>query len=145
MVDSDSSRPASRRAISEANDPEAQERPWIPRLRSDPASFHPLPRSLKEFRKQEGEEKREQRLRELWTRLPKRPLEDVDDEAIAKNNPVTHDGELTVESATKLEKMYEDELYGLCKAPPHTLRDQGVCWPAFKKYAEAKEAGMYTC
>ena len=146
MATSDTSRPPSRRAIFEASHSGAQERPWIPRLRSDPPPFHPLPRNLVEFREQEGREDRERRLRKLWTRLPKRPLtEDVDDEAIAKAYPVTHDGQLTVESAKELDKMYEDELLGRCREHTHSLRNRGVSWEEFRKYAEAKEAGMSSC
>lgn len=144
MATSDSSRPPSRRAIFEASDSGAQERPWLPRLRSDPPPFHPLARSLVDFRRQEGQEERERRLRKLWTRLPKRPPEeDVDDEAIAKAYPVTHDGELTKESAKQLVKMYEDELFGRCREHTYSLRNRSVSWDDFRKYAEAKEAGMF--
>ncbi len=51
-----------KRAVYDGSISGAQDRPYIPHLRSDPPSFHPLPRSLAEFRNQEGREYRKARL-----------------------------------------------------------------------------------
>ena len=121
----------------------ARPRPFIPRLRSDPPPYQPIPHSLREFRDQEGAEDRYKRLRELWRRLPKRDGQhDVDDEAVARTYPVKSDGDLTAESAKQLGEMYDDELLGRCGAPPRGPFSKRVSWNEFEKYADAKEAGM---
>lgn len=113
--------------------------PLIPRLRSDPPNFTPIPHSLREFRAQEGEESRRKRLRALWSRLPRQDEHHLaDDEAVARAHPVKRDGDLTAESARELDEMYEDELLGRCTRGPFSRR---VSWPEFEKYAEAKETG----
>ena len=61
-----------RREVFEASLAGAQTRPFIPRLRSDPPPYQPLPHSLVEFRVQEGRENREHRLKQLWYSLPKK-------------------------------------------------------------------------
>ncbi|KAI0661025.1 mitochondrial carrier [Cubamyces menziesii] len=119
----------------------ARPRPFIPRLRSDPPPYQPIPHSLREFRDQEGAEDRYKRLRELWRRLPKRDGQhDVDDEAVARTYPVKSDGDLTAESAKQLGEMYDDELLGRCGAPPRGPFSKRVSWNEFEKYADAKEA-----
>ncbi|CDO71264.1 hypothetical protein BN946_scf184908.g21 [Trametes cinnabarina] len=122
----------------------ARPRPFIPRLRSDPPPYQPIPHSLREFREQEGAEGRHKRLRQLWERLPKRQgNNDVDDEAIARTYPVKTDGDLTAESAQQLREMYDEELLGRCGAPSRGPFSRHVSWPEFEKYADAKEAELW--
>lgn len=133
----------SSREIFEASYSGAQSRPFIPRLRSDPPPYHPLPNNLVEFREQEGQSRREQRLREVWLRLPKRRNhDDADDEEIARKYPVRKDGVLTRESAKELEEMYEDELVGRCGGHTSGFRRRSIGWREFREYAAQKEAGM---
>lgn len=119
----------------------AQDRPFIPRLRSDPPSFYPLPHSLLEFRKQEGEEERERRLYELWKRLP---------------NSSYHGSEVTAprmfpsgepfmaQRAEDMRKVYEDELLGKCGGHTTDERPSHIRWPEFRRYAETKEAELWS-
>lgn len=132
----------SRRAVFEASFTGAQDRPWIPRLRSDPPAYRPAPHNLCEFRELEGKEAREHRLRHLWSSLPKNPKinhDELEDEAVARQYAVEDDRSLTRENARRLQEMYNDEFF-------HCVRGEGflhrnVGWKEFTKYADAKEAG----
>ncbi|EPQ59905.1 hypothetical protein GLOTRDRAFT_34751 [Gloeophyllum trabeum ATCC 11539] len=144
MVQIDNIPGPSNRDIFEASLSGAQERPFIPRLRSDPPPYHPLPHSLLEFRQQEGEEERDRRFRELWRRLPKRTFGNIDDEAISKSIPVMDDASLTPERAKKLQEMYEDELVGSCNSHGLGSIRPHIGWKEFKRYAERKEAELWS-
>ena len=134
----ESSTDGSRRLVYDDSISGAQDRPNIPRLRSDPPSYHPLSRSLAEFRAQEGREYRKARLRALWKQL----LAAIDSDAVenagsnAPTYPVGSSTALTPESARQMRKTYERELMGRCKSSGH------IGWKEFKKYAEDKEAGQ---
>ncbi|KAI0771584.1 mitochondrial carrier [Trametes elegans] len=142
--DEHSSRPSARQIYEEVLSG-ARPRPFIPRLRSDPPLYHPIPHSLREFREQEGAEGRQRRLRELWHRLPKRDEQPygVDDEHVARAYPVKTDGPLTAESARQLGEMYDDELLGRCGVPSRGPFSRRVSWAEFEKYADAKEAELW--
>lgn len=118
----------------------AQDRPYIPHLRSDAPSYHPLPRSLADFRAQEGREYRKARLRALWKQLLVALESDAIDDAHSNvaAYPVGSSTALTLESARQMRRTYERELMGRCKSTGH------IEWKEFKKYAEDKEAGQYT-
>jgi solute carrier family 25 (mitochondrial phosphate transporter), member 23/24/25/41 len=132
----ESSIQGTKRAVYDGSISGAQDRPYIPRLRSDPPSYHPLPQSLVEFRAQEGREYRKARLRALWKQL----LAAFDAEGtdtIFDGTPCLVGGTaLTPESARQMRKVYDRELMGSCKSSGH------IGWKEFKKYAEDKEAGQ---
>ena len=116
-----------------------QDRPFIPRLRSDPLLHRPIPDSLLEFREQEGEETRERRLHDLWRHLPSTHLQGSDTVAapgIAFGEP------LTPEKAENLRRVYEDELLRRCSGHISSQKLTHIPWPDFRQYAEAKEAGQ---
>ena len=136
----------SRREIFEASLSGKQTRPFVPRLRSDPPAYQPIPHNLAEFRVQEGRDVRERRLRRLWVSLPKHPKlqhYESDDGEVAKEYPVANDHCLTKESAQRLEEMYQDEL--LLRFRRHTagFLNRNIGWEEFEKYADVKEAGMF--
>lgn len=108
----------------------SQARPFFPKLRSDPLSWYPLPRSLAEYREKEGKEKREARLRALWKRLPTHRTTFEHDEWINQTG-------MDAERAKRLRDMYEDELMRRCTAGGTT----SIEWKDFLEYADAKEAG----
>ena len=142
-VQDDQGRPPARQIFEETLSG-ARPQPFIPRLRSDPPPFPAVPHSLREFRELEGDERRHKRLREFWSRLPKRDgNHGVDEEAVARAYPVKRDGDLTAESARQLDEMYEDELLGRCGVHMRGPFSRRVSWPEFEKYADAKEMG--TC
>jgi solute carrier family 25 phosphate transporter 23/24/25/41 len=119
----------------------AQERPWIPRLRSDISSYHPLPHSLVEFRELEGPKARETHLRQLWKRLPKSPLLALDHEDHEHDaSSVDDGGHLTPARAKELKRDYESELMGRCHGRLGSLRTH-IAFKEFRRYAEAKEVG----
>lgn len=137
-------RPPTRRAIFEASLSGAQTRPFIPRLRSDPPSYQPLPQNLVEFRVQEGQENRQRRLRRLWLSLPKEQRinhDEEEDEATAKTIPIESDRTLTAESARRLQEMYQDELLSRFRRHTAGFVHRNIGLQEFEKYAEAKEAG----
>lgn len=131
---------ACKRLIYDGSISGAQDRPYIPHLRSDEPSYHPLPRSLAEFRAQEGREYRKARLRALWKRLlvvlESDAVEDADSNMATY--PVGSSTALTPETARQMRRTYERELMGRCKSSGH------IGWKEFKKYAEEKEAGQST-
>lgn len=116
----------------------AQDRPFIPRLRSDPPSFNPLPHSLLEFRKQEGKEERERRLHELWKRLPNSSYHGSE---VAPSRTLPAREPLTAQRAEEMRKVYEDELLGKFGCHITNERPSHIRWPEFRRYAETKEAG----
>jgi solute carrier family 25 (mitochondrial phosphate transporter), member 23/24/25/41 len=136
----ESSTNGSRRVVYDGSISGAQDRPHIPHLRSDQPPYHPLPRSLAEFRAQEGRQYRKARLRALWKQL--RAAIDSDAVEVAGSNAPTYpmgvgsSTALTPESARQMRKTYERELMGRCKSSGH------IEWKEFKKYAEDKEAGQ---
>ena len=133
-----------RREVFEASLAGAQTRPFIPRLRSDPPAYQPVPHNLVEFRAQESKEHRERRLKRLWLSLPKRQKIDHDeseDEEVARAYPVESDHALTAESAQRLQEMYQDELLNRCRKHSAGFLQRRIGWLEFEKYAEAKEAG----
>lgn len=120
----------------------AQERPWIPPLRSDPAPNRVVPHNLLEFRELEGRERRRTHLRELWKRLPKSPLllPDHEEHSRLDASKAKASDPLTPARAKELEKDYESELMGRCHGHMGLLRGH-IGWKEFKRYAEAKEVG----
>lgn len=118
----------------------AQSRPFIPRLRSDPPPYKPLPKNLVEFREQEGREERKRRLRSLWKQLPKPDSHaSSTDRAITVTDRVS----LTPEKAETLKHMYEDELLGTCGSHISGQLTGPIEWKEFRDYALAKEVGAY--
>ena len=114
-------------------------RPFIPRLRSDPLPYRPIPSSLLEFREQEGKENRERRLHDLWRRLPNTRSQGSETAATLG----TSLGEsLTPEKAENMRRVYEDELLRRCGGHISSPRLTHLPWPEFRDYAEAKEAGQ---
>jgi solute carrier family 25 phosphate transporter 23/24/25/41 len=119
----------------------AQDRPWIPRLRSDPLSHTILPNTLLEFREQEGSTVRERHFRELWKQLPKSASHPLDHEQPKRNTTARSDAvNLSKDEAKRLEQQYEDELMGRCHGSMGPNRSN-IRWEEFRQYAEAKEAG----
>ena len=139
----------SKRELYEACLTGAQDRPYIPRLRSDPPSYQHIPHSLQEFRAQEGPDARDRRLRDLWSRLPQRSAHHEDDESAQLTAPdgpaVLADGALTAETAKGMQAMYEAELRSRCGVHTSGFLHRGVSWSEFRKYADAKEAGAWWC
>ena len=149
VVDAPASpRRPTRREVFEASFSGAQTRPFIPRLRSDPPSYQPLPHNLVEFREQEGQESRTSRLRQLWLTLPKDVRinhAEAEDEQVAREFAVDGDQSLTRERAERLQEMYQDELFSRCRTHTTELLHRNIGWVEFEKYAEAKEAGACPC
>lgn len=116
-----------------------RDRPFIPRLRSDPLPYHPTPHSLLEFREQEGKENRERRLHDLWRRLPKTHFQGSE---AAATLGVSLGELLTPEMAENMRRVYEDELLRRCGGHISSQTPTHIPWPDFRGYAEAKEAGQ---
>ena len=130
------------REIYDATISGAQDRPFIPRLRSDQSpSYHPLPKSLVEFREGEGREERKRRLRALWQQLP-RPERHVPN--TGKAISATDRASLTPEKAEALKLVYENELLRTCGGYASGNATSPVDWKEFRNYAEAKEVGTCT-
>jgi solute carrier family 25 (mitochondrial phosphate transporter), member 23/24/25/41 len=132
----------SRREIFEATLSGEQDRPWIPRLRSDPPPYHPVPKTLAAFREEEGRAERKRRLQALWKHLCKQGYHfhrEAGSKTIAKvtGEQAGH----TLEKAEKLRAAYEDEL--LSHVGGHTTSNVSsqIGWNSFKEYAEEKETG----
>ncbi|KAH7920164.1 mitochondrial carrier [Leucogyrophana mollusca] len=140
MADSSRTGPTGRE-IFETSLSGEQDRPYIPRLRSDPPSYHPLPHNLLEFREQEGKVRREQRLRELWNRLPKSHFDVSNSPAFQAIPPGQA---LTRDRAEEMKKVYEDELLGRCGGHAANERPNHIRWAEFRRYAEAKEAELWS-
>lgn len=123
----------------------AQDRPVIPNLRSDSPSHNAIPHSLCEFREQEGTENRERRLYALWKHLPHSSYHGSD--TVATRRPQLSDT-LTLHSgeAETMRKIYDDELLGRCCGGGHMAdgRPTHIQWPEFRKYAESKEAELWS-
>lgn len=116
----------------------AQDRPWIPRLRGDKHDYFPLPRSLEEFREQEGRENRKARLQELWKRLPSLDHR-ATDASINDKEPITRD------RAEQLRRAYANELLERCgKSGSPDETPQSIGWKEFKEYAQNKEVGEFS-
>ncbi|KAI5124933.1 hypothetical protein M0805_007360 [Coniferiporia weirii] len=143
MVSGKPERPSGR-DIFEGSLSGAQDRPFIPRLRSDPSSYHPLPRSLDEFRNEEGSENREGRLHALWRKIPHphRGNHALKRESASDWVPATGHASLTPERAEGLRRMYHDELLRKC-ALEESDPSGPITWKDFKKYAENKEAELW--
>lgn len=125
---------SSRRDIYDASFSGAQDRPLIPRLRSDPIC-HGFPHTLQEFRDSEGRENRRHRLQMLWKHLSIPPPQS----ASASASDTVDTDRLTRENAESLKMMYDSELLGHCGHSTSTLSRIG--WKEFKEYAKAKEVG----
>ncbi|KIJ70031.1 hypothetical protein HYDPIDRAFT_121357 [Hydnomerulius pinastri MD-312] len=129
------------REIYEASFSGAQDRPFIPRLRSDPPSYHPIPHSLLEFRQLEGKENRERRLHDLWKRLPNSSHHGSE---TAAARVIAPDETLTADNAEDMRRIYEDELLGRCVGHISSERPTHIRWSEFRKYAETKEAELWS-
>ena len=135
----DEQRPSGR-AVFEACLSGAQERPLIPRLRSDNVRYGVLPHSLEEFRQAEGYETREKRLHDLWKKIKHRGFHLHPTDLPGKHIHLHEHGSLTTERAKRLEEAYEFELVQKCGEENHN-GSRALHWREFKRYAEAKEAG----
>ncbi|KAL5527348.1 hypothetical protein ACEPAG_6139 [Sanghuangporus baumii] len=125
----------------------AFERPFIPRLRSDVPPLRRPARSLDDFRREEGLENREKRLRAIWKRIPhpRKTHHSYLNSRLEKLDPVAsnwvsanEDASLNREKAERLTAMYHDELLKECALEEgNTL--EPVTWKEFKMYADYKE------
>ncbi|KII95124.1 hypothetical protein PLICRDRAFT_202930 [Plicaturopsis crispa FD-325 SS-3] len=122
----------------------ARERPFIPRLPSDPPPQLPLAYGLHEFREREGREARERRLHELWKCLPKPTHRGSDPSAIPKAVPPAGESSLTPEQAQILKNMYDNELLGSCGENSAGSPPGHIGWKEFRRYAEAKEVELWS-
>ncbi|KAJ7908292.1 mitochondrial carrier [Mycena leptocephala] len=128
------------REIFEASDSGAEDRPFIPKLRSDPLPLRP-PRTLLEFREQEGEANRKRRLKELWQQLPVLHRDSTNKPLAAVDNASSG---LTPEAAQRLITMYEKELLRKCGGHSSSTSPMGgIPWKEFKAYAIAKETELW--
>ncbi|KAF8195817.1 mitochondrial carrier [Mycena galopus ATCC 62051] len=124
--------------IFDNSDSGAEDRPFIPKLRSDPFPKRP-PRSLEEFRNDEGQENRKRRLKELW-----RQLHDSTKKILPAVDSVQPNVGLTPEAAQRLITMYEKELLRKCGGhSSSTSPISGIEWKEFKEYAVAKETELW--
>ncbi|KAF7332069.1 Mitochondrial carrier protein [Mycena kentingensis (nom. inval.)] len=133
----DEHRSQSGRELFEASDSGAEDRPSIPHLRSDPRPTPP-PRTLEEFRRQEGRENRKAKLKLLWQQLP-HGLGKTAGRPDLPQTP-TSGAELSPEVAQELLAAYQTELLRRCGGH----RDGGgIGWKEFRDYAEAKETELW--
>ncbi|KAK7061787.1 mitochondrial carrier protein [Favolaschia claudopus] len=130
--------PQTGREIFEGSDSGAENRPFIPKLRSDPIPQR-LPRTLEEFRQDEGRDNRKRRLKELW-----RQLHDSTKRAIPALDNAGPNAGLTPEVAQRLINMYEKELLRKCGGHNSSTSPMaGIEWKDFKEYATAKEEELW--
>lgn len=129
----------SNREIFEASYSGAQDHPWIPRLAHDPRPYHRLPKTLQEFREQEGRPLRKRRLRALWEQLPRHNVTQSNPDA--QIDAYVKDGSLTQDEAQRLKGLYQEELLQRCKDNQGIVLSSEVSWKEFVRYAEAKEVG----
>ncbi|KAF7355376.1 Mitochondrial carrier protein [Mycena sanguinolenta] len=138
MGEQDEKQTQTGREIFEASDSGAEDRPFIPRLRSDPPPKR-SPRTLEEFREDEGRENRKRRLKELWHQL-----HDSTKKSLPPQNARSGVG-ITQEDAQRLINMYENELLRKCGGHSSSTSPMGgLEWKEFKEYAVAKEAELWT-
>ncbi|KAJ7700148.1 mitochondrial carrier domain-containing protein [Mycena rosella] len=125
MGEQDKDTPQTGREIFEASDSGAEDRPFIPKLRSDTLPRRP-PRTLSEFREEEGRDNRKARLKALWKQLP----------------VLHHDA--AKQAAQRLITMYDKELLRKCGGHSSSTSPMGrIPWKEFREYAEAKETELW--
>ncbi|KAL4081688.1 mitochondrial carrier domain-containing protein [Scleroderma yunnanense] len=141
MVEASSRPLPTNRDIFEASFSGAQDRPSIPKLRLDPP-YHPIPHSLVEFREGEGKENRERRFHGIWKSLSNPSYHDPD--TVGTRPPPSRET-LTLDKEAETIRN-EDELFLRCCGDRHTMDKQPthIRWADFRKYAEAKEAELWT-
>lgn len=104
------------------------------------SSSRSQPRTLSEFRQEEGRDNRKRRLQALWRHIVERGY-------IFDQDPKCQTaGEVETTKAEQLRTVYEKEFVGRVgghAAPAGSHRIVDIEWKDFKKYAEAKEVGAY--
>ncbi|KAJ7179072.1 mitochondrial carrier [Mycena filopes] len=136
--DEDKDQSQTGRELFDASDSGAEERPFLPKLRSDPLPRKP-PRTLAEFRSREGRDNRKQRLQQVYQQLPT-----LVTHREKPQNASTDDAGLTPEAAQRLITMYEKELLRKCGGHSSSTSPMGgIGWKEFKEYAEAKETELW--
>jgi len=116
-----------------------KEKVTVPAGRSHLPADSPVsaqPRTLAEFREQEGRANRRRRLQEIWKSLP-----DVLHEPHNRSQVHMDPAQLTQEKAESLQKMYDRELLNLCSTRPSAGQAPHIGWKKFKEFAEKKEVG----
>ncbi|KAF9268042.1 mitochondrial carrier [Marasmius fiardii PR-910] len=119
--------------------------PLLPKLRLDkdlPQQM-PLPRSLAEFREEEGREIRKRRLRALWNHIC--------EHGYLTGSHARTSRKADLEGAEKLRLEYEHELLGRCVGSSGSSSSSSgtmsthkyIEWKEFKAYAEAKEVELW--
>src|SRR5260221_13811379 len=108
----------------------------VPADRSHSPADSAQPRTLAEFRGEEGRANRKRRLQEIWKSLP-----DVLHEPHNRSQGHGDPGQLTQEKAESLQKMYDRELLNLCSTRPSAGQVPHIGWKKFKEFAEKKEVG----
>ncbi|KAL0070700.1 hypothetical protein AAF712_001921 [Marasmius tenuissimus] len=117
--------------------------PLLPKLRSDDTRTpqFPLPRSLVDFREEEGRDNRKRRLRALWNHICEHGyLTGPHPQALQSAD---------LERAEKLRAEYEHELLGRCAVPSGSTptgkmsTPKYIEWKEFRAYAEAKEVELW--
>ena len=101
-----------------------------------------LPRTLSEFRQQEGRDNRKRRLQALWRHIVERGYHFDSDPNTSRTRKATDE----TNKAEELRAAYEHELLGrVCRHDSSSsLANREIGWKEFKDYAEAKEVGMST-
>ncbi|KAJ7047300.1 mitochondrial carrier [Mycena alexandri] len=137
MGEPDKEQPQTGREIFDASDSGAEDRPFLPKLRSDTLPRRP-PRTLAEFRSQEGRDNRKQRLKEVYRQLPVLHLDNK------PRNASTDNAGLAPADAQRLITMYEKELLRKCGGHISSTSPMGgIEWKEFKDYAEEKETELW--
>ncbi|KIJ56889.1 hypothetical protein M422DRAFT_238480 [Sphaerobolus stellatus SS14] len=124
----------SRRLVFESSISGAQQRPYIPRLRSDATPLHLVPRSLQEYREREGIHNREARLRSLWRLLPNHRRHTP-----SRNTETDPHTSMDAELASRLWAMYEEELVQGCSSQEASH----ITFKEFAAYADRKEEELW--
>ncbi|KAJ7682736.1 mitochondrial carrier [Mycena polygramma] len=142
MGEQDKDKKQTGREIFDASDSGADDRPLLPKLRSDPLPRR-TPRTLSEFREEEGRENRKRRLKELWKQLP--VIHRDTNQSLAVAGDANSTAGLTPEDAQRLITLYEKELLRKCGGhiSSSTSPMGGIGWKEFKEYAEAKETELW--
>ncbi|KAJ7904587.1 mitochondrial carrier [Mycena olivaceomarginata] len=137
MGEQDKEQAQTGREIFDATDSGAEDPPFIPKLRSDTLPKR-VPRTLEEFRRDEGRENRKRRLKEVWRQL------DGAKKSLPAVGTANTDAGITPEAAQRLITMYENELLRKCGGHSSSTSPMGgIEWKEFKSYAMAKETELW--
>jgi solute carrier family 25 phosphate transporter 23/24/25/41 len=137
--------PPSRRELFEQSLAGAANRPPVPHLRDDaPFSKTPIPKTLDDYRSEEGPQARAERIHALWLQLRALQQQTATPNTKIPQLPLLEGTSINSQRASELRKIYIEELCSKCRSHDGPSSSHGIDQKTFQAYVDQKEEELWS-